>query len=114
MSKLLDNSIMNTRKDILLDAGDAVLTSRELQYGKPESNFQNIANLWNAYWEARYRAGVIDDQQFTPKFTPADVAIFLDLVKTARLVGNPTHYDSWVDKAGYSACGAEVSGAKKP
>ena len=31
----------------------------------------------------------------------------MDWVKTARLLNDLSHEDSWVDKAGYSALGAE-------
>jgi hypothetical protein len=33
----------------------------------------------------------------------------LGLLKIARLRANPTHRDSWVDLAGYAACGYEVA-----
>jgi hypothetical protein len=31
------------------------------------------------------------------------------LMKIARLATNPAHEDSWVDLAGYAACGASVA-----
>jgi hypothetical protein len=37
----------------------------------------------------------------------ADVAAMLALLKIARLQQSPNHRDSWVDLAGYAACGAE-------
>jgi hypothetical protein len=37
----------------------------------------------------------------------------LDLMKTARLQNMPSHADSWIDKAGYAACGAETAGVEK-
>jgi len=40
---------------------------------------------------------------------PHDVALMMALLKIARLKGNPIHGDSWVDLAGYAACGAESS-----
>jgi hypothetical protein len=33
------------------------------------------------------------------------VALFLACVKIARLSNNKAHRDSWVDLAGYAACG---------
>ena len=33
------------------------------------------------------------------------------LLKIARVKYNPRHADSWVDIAGYAACGAECAGA---
>lgn len=35
------------------------------------------------------------------------------LLKIARLANNPEHMDSWVDLAGYAACGGEISGREK-
>ena len=32
-----------------------------------------------------------------------------DVLKVARLMETPKHEDSWVDIAGYGACGAEVA-----
>jgi hypothetical protein len=31
------------------------------------------------------------------------------LIKVARLSTNPTHKDSWIDLAGYAACGAGIA-----
>ena len=39
--------------------------------------------------------------------TPAHVALMMDWVKSARLIETIDHEDSWIDKAGYSALGAE-------
>ena len=38
---------------------------------------------------------------------PHEVGLCMDLVKTARLVETPDHYDSWKDKAGYAAASIE-------
>ena len=45
--------------------------------------------------------------------TPAHVALMMDWVKSARLVENIDHEDSWIDKAGYSALGAEHTARDK-
>lgn len=87
---------------ILLNrAIDKVMNTQE--YGTPENNFATIANFWTLYLSEKYDIGL--------HLTVADVALMMDLVKTARLIKTPDHLDSWVDKAGYSACGAEVSDA---
>ena len=54
-----------------------------------------IAKLWSYYLE-------------TP-ITPADVANMMIMLKVARLRHTPGVLDSWLDIAGYAACGAEVS-----
>jgi len=68
-----------------------------------EDNFSTIA----AYWSIHLGIEV----------TAVDVAVMMDLLKTARIRSNPGHPDNWIDKAGYSACGGEIavggSGAKE-
>ena len=85
---------MTIREEILEEARKAVC-ERGKEYGGPEDSFQRIAALWAAYGATSY--------------TREDVAIMLGLVKIARLASNPAHRDSWVDLAGYAACGAECS-----
>lgn len=79
------------RRAILLEAEEAVCSDRNKDYGDPEDNFADIANLWTAY------AG--------HQFTRTDVAIFMTLVKVARMKTSPSLKDHWVDIAGYAACG---------
>jgi hypothetical protein len=95
------------REDCLNQAMTQVTGKRTQDYGTPENNFQTIADFWNAYLGAKYRVvfGTV------PTLDPTDVTLMMDLLKTARLVNSPNHADSWIDKAGYSACGAEVSDA---
>lgn len=98
-----DNKISG-RQQVLLEAALCVLKDRNQAYGSPESNFGNIANLWNSYLSAKTGINLLSN----PFITAVDVALLMDLVKTARLATNPTHRDSWVDKAGYSACGGDI------
>lgn len=88
----------STRASVLNEANRIVNGERANVYGGPEDSFKTIGDLWQAY------AGVA--------FSPADVAIMLGLLKVARLKTSPNHRDSWVDLAGYAACGAEC-GIKK-
>jgi hypothetical protein len=83
---------------VLDQAMRAVTTERAKQYGSPENSFQSIADLWTAY--------------LGMKITPVDVAAMMALLKIARTKANPKHLDSWVDLAGYAACGAEAAGKK--
>ena len=89
-----------TRDDVLAEAGKAV-ADRGLNYGKPEDNFARIAELWTALITTKGAA--------RGPITPAEVAMMLALVKVARLANDPAHKDSWVDLAGYAACGGEVA-----
>jgi Domain of unknown function (DUF6378) len=90
---------VDKKKTCLLAAQAAVCGDRPLNYGSPENNFGRIAILWNA-WNAARRPG---------PYVGADVAIMMDLVKSARLANNPAHSDSWIDKAGYAACGYDIA-----
>lgn len=94
------------REDCLKQAMTQVTGKRTQDYGTPENNFQTIADFWNVYLGSKLISSP-DDMTLTP----TDVALMMDLLKTARLISSPDHADSWVDKAGYSACGAEVSNA---
>ena len=81
------------RTTILNDALKATKDRGE-DYGKPSENFERIATLWEAYTGKKY--------------TVADVGLMMMLVKISRLMESPTHEDSWVDLAGYSAVTAEA------
>lgn len=93
---------MSKRKEVLDAAAACVLQDRATAYGSVENNFGKIAALWHNWVAARYGG-----EEF--QFDAVDVAAMMALVKMARLSGNPTHFDSWVDLAGYAACGAEVA-----
>lgn len=103
---LLDDNADDARAKTLLAAAQCVLSDRAAQYGTPEDNFATIADLWSAY--------ILAAHGMVLKFDTVDVALMLDLLKTARLAGNKTHVDSWVDKAGYSACGARCAEKLEP
>jgi hypothetical protein len=45
--------------------------------------------------------------------TPQHVALMMDWVKTARLLNDIRHDDSWIDKCGYSALGGEFTEREK-
>lgn len=85
------------RADVLNAAAECVLKNRADQYGAVEDSFGRVALIWSAI------LGV--------EISPSQVALMLAGLKMARLAGNLTHADSWVDLAGYAACGGEVSGA---
>lgn len=85
-----------TRKRVLREAEKCVCGHREQDYGTPEDNFGRIAEFWTTYM------GV--------EFGTVDVAIMMALLKIARISENMQHMDSWVDLAGYAACGGEIVG----
>lgn len=89
-----------------LNTALAAVEQRGQSYGKPENNFARIARRWNIHLLNRYG--------LEPKLDAVDVAAMMADMKLARLEESPSHVDSWVDLAGYAACGAEVSAAPKP
>lgn len=94
------------KKEILEAATAAVCGDRALNYGKPEANFARIAVLWNAYVHIRRKdLGVEGDLTLTEW----DVANIMILMKVARLMHQPNHKDSWIDVAGYAACGYDIT-----
>lgn len=84
-----------TRETILDAAKRCVCGQREQDYGSPEDNFATIAALWNAYIRQ-------------PLFNGVDVAMMMALLKIARIRNGGGTGDSFVDLAGYAACGGEI------
>lgn len=82
------------RQQILDEASKIVHIDRNASYGAPEDNFRDIAMMWSTF------KGV--------HLTAMDVAVFMMLVKIARLKNNPQHHDSLVDIVGYGACAGEI------
>lgn len=88
-----------SREDVLKEAIE-VTKARGLKYGQPEENFARIARHWRVYFQNRFDVDL--------PIGSRDVALLMDLMKTSRLENEITHHDSWVDKAGYAACGAAI------
>lgn len=87
------------RKEVLQQADKCVNGEREQDYGTPEQNFQIIADLWSVY------KGI--------SFSPVDVAMMMSLLKIARIKSGGGTGDSFVDLAGYAACGGELAELEK-
>lgn len=101
-----------TRKDILESAIECVCGQREQDYGSPESNFQLIADLWNDYlgFEDIFKKNEDDDGFHRVGYiSPTDVAMMMALLKIARIKNGGGTGDSFVDLAGYAACGGELN-----
>ena len=97
-----------TRSEILDTAKKCVCGQREQDYGSPESNFQIIADLWNAYL-GKHCCSNVDGYACLDDLTPTDVAMMMALLKIARIKNGGGTGDSFVDLAGYAACGGEIS-----
>lgn len=93
-----------TRADILHAAEKCVCGQRETDYGTPEDNFKTIAELWEAYLNKARTRGV------NVRVEAKDVAVMMALLKIARIAAGCGKADSWIDLAGYAACGAECEG----
>lgn len=84
------------KKEEVLDKAKELITNDRIKaYGPPKMNFQRIATLWEPILKT--------------KVSPAQIALCLTQLKVARLIETEDHNDSWVDLAGYAACGGEVS-----
>ena len=93
-----------TREEILDAAKACVCGQRELDYGSPEDNFSLIASLWEPY---------IRQCCVSPNadvcIVPEDVAMLMTLLKIARIATRTATADSYIDLAGYAACGGEIA-----
>lgn len=88
------NSPATKRQWCLEEAMKIVCKDRDGQYGSPENNFEQIAKYWSTYLRT--------------DINPVDVAMMMCLLKIARIKGSKyQNTDSFVDLAGYAACGLE-------
>lgn len=92
------------REKILEMAKTCVCGAREEDYGVPEDNFKVIAALWETYIRARCVAPEED-----VCIDPEDVAMMMALLKIGRIASGTGTADSYVDIAGYAACGGEIA-----
>lgn len=83
---------------VLDEAAKLVDGDRQAVYGDATVNHQRIANLWNARFAEKMRE----------RFTAAEVACAMRLVKEARLMQTPGHTDSLVDIAAYAEVEARI------
>lgn len=95
MALMETNAAPTMREMVLNEAASAVLRDRNNSYGGPEDSFTTIAAFWTTF--------------LGKQIYPSDVAPMVALLKLARISANPTHIDSYIDLAGYAACGAEVA-----
>jgi hypothetical protein len=87
------------REKCLNEAQTIISGARDAQYGGPEENFDRIAKLWSVI--------------FGIEVTREDVAMAMVAVKVARYASRSGFQpDTWIDIAGYAACGYEVGEPK--
>lgn len=88
-----------SRARVLQEAERLITGDRNVSYGTPTQNFQNIADLWNV----RFGHKLFGEE----KFTAADIADAMILLKVARNIAQVKR-DGYVDIAGYAGCGWEA------
>lgn len=93
---------MTEREKILRDTIKTITQDRQDQYGRPENNFQKIADMWNAYIHSY--SGATEQIELTPK----DVAVMQILLKIARMSTGKEKRDNYVDICGYVAIAYEL------
>lgn len=82
---------LNERSYILQKAESIVNGDRNNQYGEPNQDFSRTAKMWGAYLGINLEAH--------------DVAAMMVMLKVSRIRWDPEKFDSWLDLAGYAACG---------
>jgi hypothetical protein len=87
------------RSELLQKAEGLINGDRAKDYGDAYDNHARIADGWNIIL-----SGAMISHGF---LTPSHVTLMMDWVKTSRLIETIDHEDSWIDKAGYTALGAE-------
>lgn len=91
------------RTKMLDTAKEYVTRQRNKSYGEPDEDFQRIAAICSAMGFRVETDGIVRH------LTGSDVSRLMIGLKLARLAWSPDHEDSWVDIAGYAACGLEVA-----
>ena len=82
---------VSPRASMLREAERLVDGDRNAQYGDPRQDFQRTATMWTAY--------------LGTEVASHDVAALMAMLKLSRIRWSPAKRDSWVDLAGYAACG---------
>jgi len=86
------------REEILEEARRLIVSDRQDQYGPPEKNFQNIADMWNIRFQ----------EKLSEPLTASDVAAAMALLKIVRDIQGYKE-DSAIDAAAYIALYAELA-----
>lgn len=88
---------LTNREVVLRTAEKLVMRDRNCTYGPPTQDFDRTAAIWNAM-------GVTFNGE---PLRGHHVAMLQIGLKLSRLTWSELHQDSWIDVAGYSACGYE-------
>lgn len=102
--KCVPADAVSPRADMLREAEKLITGDRNNQYGPPTQDFKRTADLLNALGYRR-----VDAIEDVHEIVPSDVALMIAQVKMSRLMHSRGKRDSWVDLAGYAACGLECA-----
>ena len=91
---------MNTT-DILEKTLKLVKGSRHDQHGDKVLNHENIARLWTAYFQNKFKINFL--------ILPEDVASLMALLKIARTQQGGFNLDDYIDASAYSAIAGEIA-----
>jgi hypothetical protein len=95
---------MNTT-EILDKAKKLVSEDRNQKHGDKVFNHENIARLWTAYLQNKFKLKVV--------VLPEDVANLMVLLKVARTQEGEHNEDDYVDAVGYSAIAGEIASKRQ-
>ena len=101
-SMILDPPTTETRlgmesPNILNETFRTINSERQDQYGKPEDNFQIIAEFWTTYL----------NKKGWGELSTLDIAHMMTLFKIARMLGQKPNRDNYRDACGYLAIAAD-------
>jgi len=91
---------MNTT-EILEQTEKLVSGDRNKKHGDKIENHENIARLWQAYLQNKFKLQV--------KILPEDVANLMALLKIARTQAGEHNIDDYVDACGYISISGEIN-----
>jgi hypothetical protein len=116
MSEEKETEYVSDRAKLLRKAEQIIQGNRDASYGTPEDSFRAIAQHWETYLQSRgFTLSSATGSGIERGLGPGDVAAMMILVKVARMeTGGLGQTDSWLDIAGYAACGFETQHLDAP
>jgi hypothetical protein len=97
---LIESEEQPPRAKLLREAERLVTNDRNNSYGPPTQDFDRSSGILNALGYRKNEGQLLQAH---------DIAIIVSAVKLSRLMWSPEKRDSWVDIAGYAACGYECT-----
>ena len=102
-----DTNVGTLSKTGEIEAKKCVCGKRKEDYGELEDNFTAVGRFWEEYLRDKCVSGCAEIS-----VNAEDVAAMMILLKVARIKTGNGGKDSWVDVAGYAACGGEIAERK--